>query len=188
MSDSDHAKTAAAAPRGLPSGIRAIDTMSAVAGYGAAIALVLLAASVFVDVVGRTLFNTPLTGTLEMTTFWWMPALTVLAFAYTEQRQEHIKVTILLDTLPPRMRQIVEGSFGLLATALVLALAWYTLMEAIRSGRIQETTPGTPPVAIWPFRFVAAVGLAMLALQFAATTWRHFAGLPARADPDANAA
>ena len=160
----------------LPVVLRVIDRLSAIFAYGAAAAAILLAASVFVDVTGRAFFNKPFTGTLEMTAYWWMPMLTLLAYGYTEQKQEHIKVTILLDTLPPRMRELVEGSFGILATGLLFALTWYTWVDAERSARIGETTAGTPPVAIWPFKFVAVAGLGLLALQFAATTFRHFTG------------
>jgi TRAP-type C4-dicarboxylate transport system permease small subunit len=161
----------------LPVGIRLIDRMSIVFTYGATIGLVLLALTIFVDVIGRTFFNTPLPGTLETTAYWWMPVLTLLAFADTERRQEHIKVTILLDALPPRLRQYVEGSFGILASGLLVALAYYTLVDALESTRYREVTASSPPVAIWPFKYVAVAGIGMIALQVAATTYRHFAGL-----------
>lgn len=157
--------------------LRVIDKMSAVFAYGAAAAVILLALSVFIDVVGRTLFHHPLIGTLEMTAYWWMPMLTLLAFGYTEQKQEHIKVTILLDNLPLRMRQIVEGVFGLVATGLVAALTYYAAVDALESAQVGQTTASSPPIAIWPFKFVAVVGLAMLSLQALATAIRYFAGL-----------
>ena len=138
--------------------------------------------------VGRSLFHTPFTGTLEMTAYWWMPMLTLLAFAFTEQQQEHIKVTILLDVLPPRMRQIVEGCFGIIATLLLIALTYYTLREALSSAALQKTTPSKPPVAIWPFMFVAVAGVGMLALQTAANAYRYFAGyLPEKNELDSEA-
>src|SRR5690606_9844205 len=146
--------------------------LSKLFAIGAALALVLLAINVCIDVVGRTLFHAPLMGTLEMTAYWWMPTLTLLAFAFTEYQQEHIKVTILLDALPLRMRQIVEGCFGVLATALLIALTYFALREALHSAQLQRTTPSAPPVPIWPFTFVAVAGLGMLALQSAATTYR----------------
>lgn len=153
-----------------------IDRLSNLAAIGAAVALVLLVVNVAIDVIGRTLFHSPLPGTLEMTSYWWMPGLVLLAFAYTERKQEHIKVTILLDALPPRLRQIVEGTFGLLATALLVALAYFTLTDALRSGSMGQTTPSSPPVAIWPFKFVAFVGISLLCLQVGATAVRYFLG------------
>lgn len=176
MSDTDTSGETSSSSRGTGIVLRAIDWLGAFSAYGAAVAVILLALNVFVDVIGRKFFNTPFVGTLEMTAYWWMPMLTLLAFAFTEQRQEHIKVTILLDALPPRMRRIVEGSFGLIATGLLVALTYYTLLGALRSAAIQQTTASTPPVAIWPFKFVAVTGLVVLTLQAAATSYRYFAG------------
>jgi len=163
-------------PQPEPPLLRAIDRLALGLALLAAGALVLLAANVFLDVLGRAFLKQPLPGTLEMTAQWWMPMLTLLAFAYTEKRQEHIKVTILLDTLPPRLRQWVEGCFGLVATLLLIALAVHAWHEAMDSFGYGETTSSRPPVAIWPFKFVAVIGVGALALQSAATAWRHFTG------------
>ncbi|MBO6716723.1 MAG: TRAP transporter small permease [Rhizobiaceae bacterium] len=172
----------------LDAALRMIDRLGNLFAFGAAAALALLALHVFFDVLGRAFFNRPLSGTLEMTAYWWMPMLTLLAYAYTEQKQEHIKVTILLDALPMRMRQLVEGSFGILAVALLVALTWFTLIDALESAEIGQTTASSPPVHIWPFKFVAVAGVALLALQVAATTIRYFAGvLPQRAEFDTDA-
>jgi TRAP-type C4-dicarboxylate transport system permease small subunit len=177
MPRADNRVESAKAGRRLDAALRIIDRLGDVFAYGAAAALVLLAVNIFVDVLGRAFFNTPLTGTLEMTAYWWMPMLTLLAFAFTERKQEHIKVTILLDALPLRMRQIVEGSFGILATVLLIALTYFTLVDALESAEIGQTTASAPPVHIWPFKFVAVAGVALLSLQVAATTIRYFAGL-----------
>lgn len=159
--------------------------MSSVLAVAAAAALVLLVLNVTVDVIGRTVFHAPYASTLEMTSYWWMPGLTLLAFAFTELRQEHIKVTILLDALPLRMRQVVEGTFGILTFLLLIALTYFTLVEALNSAAIGETTPSSPPVAIWPFKFAAVAGVAMLCLQVAASTLRHFLGeLPKKNELD----
>jgi len=163
-------------PRTDPTWLRAVDRLALGLAFLAAGALILLAANVFFDVIGRAFFKSPLPGTLEMTAQWWMPLLTLLAFAYTEKRQEHIKVTILLDTLPVRMRQWVEGCFGLIATGLLVGLAWHAWHEAMDSFGYMETTSSLPPIAIWPFKFVAVIGVAALALQSAATSFRYFSG------------
>lgn len=171
------------APRMSPAGpvplpLRIVDRMSDACAVVAAAGVVLLATNIALDVLGRMLLNAPVPGTIERTTYWWMPTLALLAFAFTEKRQEHIKVTILLDALPPRMRQIVEGVFGLLATALLFALVYHAWHDAVRSHGFREVTASSPPVSVWPFRFVAVAGIAMIALQSAATTVRQFAGLP----------
>ncbi|MGR3363274.1 MAG: TRAP transporter small permease [Maritimibacter harenae] len=173
------------APRPDPVFLRIVDAVALALALVAGAALILLALNVLVDVIGRAAFNKPFTGTLEYTENWWMPTLTLLAFAYTERKQEHIKVTILLDTLPLRMRRAVEGVFGAIATVLLLALAWHGLSEALEAAEYGQTTASSPPVAIWPFKFAAPVGVLALALQMAATSYRYLAGhLPHAADDD----
>ena len=86
-------------------------------------------------------------------------------------------MTILLDALPPRFRQSVEGSFGVLAVVLLAMLTRHAWVEAFDSAKVGQTTASSPPVAIWPFKYVAAVGVSLLTLQLAATTLRHFLGL-----------
>lgn len=167
----DRASVALALP------IRLIDGLSNVGAVLGAAGVVLVVTNIVIDVIGRLVFHAPFPGTIEYTTYWWMPTLALLSFAFTEKMQEHIKVTILLDALPLRFRQIVEGVFGLLATALIAALAYYAWHDAMRGYNFQETTASSPPVAVWPFRFVAVLGMALLALQSAATTFRYFAGL-----------
>lgn len=163
--------------------LRLIDRLGMGAVYIGSAAIGLLALNVIVDVIGRALFNTPLMGTIEYTTYWWMPALTVLSFAYTERMQEHIKVTLLLDNLPLRLRQIIEGIVGVLAALIVVALARYTLTDALHAAEIGETAQSTPPVAIWPGKLVVFAGLVVLALQIGASSYRYFAGLlPRRSD------
>jgi TRAP-type mannitol/chloroaromatic compound transport system permease small subunit len=174
--------------RPAPLVVRAIDGLSNLAAYVAAVAVVLLVVEIVVDVVGRMVFNAPFPGTIEHTTYWWMPALALLAFGYTELRQEHIKVTMLLDALPLRMRQIIDGAFCLITTLILVALAYYTWHDAVRSYNFDETTASSPPVLVWPFRFVAVAAMIVFALQSAVTTWRYFAGqLPKQHEYDTEA-
>lgn len=187
MSDTSGTSRHPAAPP-APLSVRIIDRLSDAVALLGSVGVVLLVLNIVVDVVGRLVFNAPFPGTIEYTTYWWMPTLALLAFAFTEKRQEHIKVTILLDALPLRMRQIVEGAFGLIATLLIAALAYYSWEDAIKGYNFQEVTASSPPVAVWPFRFVAVVAMAMLALQSAATTYRYFAGhLPKPVEYDTEA-
>lgn len=160
----------------LPLWVRATDRLSDGLAILGALALILLAGNVFLDVVGRTIFRHPFGGTLEYTAYWWMPTLTLLAFGYTEKQQEHIKVTILLDVLPMGLRRGIEMAFGLLTLGMTAALCYYATLEALQSMALGRTTPSTPPVPIWPFKFMATLGLAVLTLQLLASCWRWASG------------
>ena len=167
--------------RRLPLMIRLVDRLSDVAGVGAAVILGLLTLNVIVDVLGRTFFGRPFAGTLELTTYWWMPGLVLLSFPFAERVQEHIKVTMVLEALPLPARRVIEGTIAALVAALLAVLAYFTLQDALASAAMGQTTNSRPPVAVWPFKFVAVAGVALLALQSAATSYRFFSGrLPRR--------
>ena len=58
-------------------------------------------------------------------------------------------------------------------------------IAALEAAEYGQTTASSPPVAIWPFKFAAPVGVLALALQMAATSYRYLAGhLPHAADDD----
>jgi TRAP-type C4-dicarboxylate transport system permease small subunit len=154
---------------------RLIDRLSAAMLVLAGLAMGLMVATVAIDVLGRSLLSRPLPGALEVTTYWWMPMLTLLALGQAEKMGEHIRVTLLLDRLPDRLCAGVEAAVCLLAAGLVLLVAWYTWDEALRGAAIGRTTASRPPVPIWPFVFVAVAGLGVLALQLLASALRHAA-------------
>lgn len=161
----------------LPGWVRWVDRLSGALMVVSTIALALMALNIIIDVAGRAVWNTPVTGTLELTATWWMPALVLLAFGFTERKQEHIKVTLLVEALPHRMRQIVEGSLSLVSILLLALLTFHTFSNAIYSWGISLSTSGTLILPIWPMKFVAALGLTILLLQFLASAYRYFAGL-----------
>jgi TRAP-type C4-dicarboxylate transport system permease small subunit len=159
-----------------PRPLRAIDRLSSIAAAGAGVALVALAVNVALDVAARTIGGRPLGLTLELTTYWWMPVLVTLAYAVTEHRREHITVTMLLDRLSPTTRRYVEGAFSAIGTVIVVLLTWHTSVDAIEAAEVRVAANSDPPLEYWPAKIIAAVGLALLALQMAATTVRHFWG------------
>lgn len=156
--------------------LRAVDRISSVAAIGAGIALVALLVNVAIDVAARTIGGRPLGLTLELTTFWWMPVLVTLSYAMTEREREHITVTMLLDRLPQRMRRYVEGAFSAIGAVLVIILTWYTAADAIAAAEVRLSANSDPPLEYWPAKILAAAGLALLAVQMATTTFRHFSG------------
>lgn len=157
------ARAAVAAPDPLV--LRVVDRVSQVAAVGAAVALWALLVNVVVDVLARAFLGRPLGLTLELTTYWWMPVLVALSYAVTEQRGDHITVTLLLDRLSPRLRRVVESTFSALGAALVLLLAWYTLRSALEAAEVQLRANSNPPLEYWQVKFVAFLGLLLLGIQ-----------------------
>lgn len=142
-----------------------------------AVALLVLMVTVFIDVLGRNLFNTPLpwgTELLEM-------VLALMIFAiYPLLALGFGHITVDLIQLPARL-QTVQRVFGSLIGAGVFALiAWCMVRQAMRAASYGEATPLLAVPLSWVLGgigFMAAIS-ALAFLVAAVRTLRH-PGAPA---------
>jgi C4-dicarboxylate transporter, DctQ subunit len=121
------------------------------------------------EVLARYVFNSPTTWTHEVTT-----ALCAIGFAlggaYSMARNEHIRITIVSDKLPPMLKR-GTAIFGLLCGVIYLSgLSYAAIVEAadalwrFEEGRwAPEPTPGPPN---WPLPSIVRSGLALGAVLF----------------------
>jgi TRAP-type C4-dicarboxylate transport system permease small subunit len=116
------------------------------------------------DVTGRYLFIKPIPGTMEIGEI-------VLAFvifpgwAAVLANNQHIRVLIVVDHLPPRWRVWLELLALVVGFAVMLPIAWYSLSFALDSYATKETgfTYGIPR---YPGKFALFIGSALFAVQF----------------------
>ena len=134
-------------------------------GIASAISLLALVAMTFVtvaDVVGRYLFNRPLSGALELSELL-MVFLVFGAFAVTERRGGHVDIDVVVNWLPPRGRALSESFAALLSLSFWGAITWRTALHAQNVRAAGETTPNLGlPIA--PFVWMAALGTALFTL------------------------
>ena len=127
--------------------------------------LVIMALQIAVDVIGRYLFNTPLAGTIDLVSNWWMPIIALLAFANTETTGQHINVTIMSDRLRGIPRRVLNVLAALSTAAISLWLAGLCADDAVVSTQRGETAAGTGWLQIWPIKWVLVIGFVLLALS-----------------------
>lgn len=135
-------------------------------GFVAGALLFAIMLLVVANVVMRYGFNSPVTGTLELTEAS-LPLIIFLSLALTQLRGGHIKVVLLTQHLPvglARAAQVV----AMLAGAVLFAWAAYAgWLMAMKSFAIGELERGAIRFPIWPVKFAIFFGLALLAVQFA---------------------
>lgn len=148
-----------------PGWYRVIDGMNRAFAIIGGLACFLLAMNVVADVLGRFLFNAPITATLDITTYAWMPTLIGLGFGYALLRNEHIRVTLITGSTSAGLQRVVEMISMAAVAMLALALAYYGAEMAVMAMAYQESADTTQWLAIWPFRWVLIVGLVGLAAQ-----------------------
>jgi TRAP-type C4-dicarboxylate transport system permease small subunit len=162
------------ADEALPRWVRVVQRISTAVALPAAVVTFLLMLHVIGDVVGRSLFNSPLPGTLEISQYWWMMLIVFGGLALAQVNDEHLRATVIIEKLPLNWQRWVDaGSCALLCLiALVIGLAGY--VAGLESFRIGEATSSTPPIVIWPFMFAVPFGFGALALQCVASIYLAF--------------
>jgi len=163
-----------------------LDRFYNLALYVAAACLVLIAALVGAQVVGRIvdnllkLFGYPpygfLVASLAEIAGYLLTAASFLALAATLKRGAHIRVTILLGSVPERARYFFE-IWALAAGAVFIAyVCFHLVVLAADSFRFNEVSYGIVPVPLWIPQAVMAVGagalLVALVDEFAITRRR----------------
>lgn len=131
--------------------------------------VLVLAGIIFVDVVGRALFNQPLLGTAEIVKNS-VVAITFLQIPLAILIGAMLRTTIILDAVGPRVRKMIELAACLLGVAFFVALAvgsYEPLLEAWRIGEYEGE--GAMRVATYPVR---AIVLVMAVFSAGAFLWQ----------------
>ena len=137
-----------------------LDRIYAISGALAAVAVFLIAAFTFAQIVGR-LFNVIIPSAGDFATFA-LSASSFLGLAYVLRRGEHIRVQLVLDRLGKTSRRRVEFFSLILAYLFVGYLAFYAVRLLYQTFIFGEYTLGLVPVPKWiPMTFMA-VGIVVL--------------------------
>ena len=139
----------------------------------ACIILVLTFATV-ADVLGRFLFNRPLSGVIEATELG-LVLIVYLAFGYTEQFEEHIVIEAAYDLMPSAMKRLCRLLAGTISVITVVIMAWQLYIYAGRmlAGGYYTAVLGIP---LYPIVLVASFGSLCYALAIVATMVKSFRG------------
>lgn len=97
---------------------------------------------------------------------WCMAAMAFLALAHTFRSGEMIRVGLLIERLPERMRHRAEIVTLAIGSAVVVFFAWYGVGLTYDSWRFHETAQGVIPVPLWIPQIGYAAGLLILAVAF----------------------
>lgn len=140
-------------------------------GVIAALSVATMMASMTVDVLTRALLNVAIQGIYELV----QTLVVVIAFmglAYTERARATVRVTIVTDRMPPRLRSTLVGIGSLVAALTAAWLAYAFWGNALDSFNRGESSQGIIRFVLWPARFAAALGMTMVAVELVLTAVR----------------
>jgi TRAP-type C4-dicarboxylate transport system permease small subunit len=106
-----------------------------------------------------------------------------LALPTTFQRGEHIRVTLLLEKVPPHWRQALQVWSLLAASVLAGYLAWFSLRLVWISYTTHDISPAMDATPLWLPQLAMALGAFGLAVACLDALVSHRLGLPFFATP-----
>jgi TRAP-type C4-dicarboxylate transport system permease small subunit len=128
------------------------------------VAIVALMVHVVVDVSGRYFFDHPFSGTLEISTYYYMVMVTALPFAYVTRTQRQITVEMFTSWLPKRWIRLFDIFGGLVTLIYVVVIAWKTGQEAGTMTVIGEVhDAGASQIVTWPSRWMPPIAFGVMA-------------------------
>ncbi|MFC5337569.1 TRAP transporter small permease subunit [Leucobacter denitrificans] len=143
---------------------RSIHVISRTFGIIAVLVIVFMMVATVADVARRYFTGAPIPGVTEAGEVLMVMAV-FLGIAFTEYRGAHVRVTLVLEKLPPRVAAIIN-SLAMLVVLLLLAwMVWVTTGRALESIEVDEVRFGLVKIPVWPGRIAIAVGLAAYFLE-----------------------
>jgi TRAP-type C4-dicarboxylate transport system permease small subunit len=163
-------------PAGLPrSGFGQLTVTLSIVGT---LLIVVMCVLVNADILGRGLFNHPVSGVTE---FLGLSIVSVvfLQMANTAREDRHISNDLIMSAVSkrrPRAAMFFYGLFQLIAAILFLLVVWFVVpifLENYR-GNYYKGTAGYIEIPVWPFVGTVVLGAAAAAVQHLLLAVREF--------------
>lgn len=116
-----------------------------------------------IDIISRYI-SRPIQGMAELSVFVMMVVI-YLGLARCEEHKEHVSLEIIINALPPSMRNVMRLFIYVLALVTVGLLLYAVFQNAMASFRSNEAIAGTVELRIWPVKFVIVIGLVFFLIQ-----------------------
>lgn len=117
-----------------------VDTITMIMMRVSSAILILLVILTFVNVVGRKLFNSPISGTIELIEFGMLTCI-ALAISRTGFEGRHLRITLLHEMMPKKAAAVLTSICQIIAGLLFLLLSGGYIKElpkAVSSGRVTD--------------------------------------------------
>lgn len=142
-----------------------------VAALGA-VAVLALMTTVLANAVRRLAFGSPIQGSIDYVSAWWMPAILAFGLGLAAVRSEHIQV----DVLEGLWGRVEKRLSVWVSSVITLGLLGLLILAGLEEAHLQHGLGETAPAAsipVWPSRYLLVAGLGYYCLVVAVLLWRH---------------
>ena len=130
-----------------------------------ALTLTAMMGLVTADVLGRYLFNAPLTFQFELTTEYLMVIVATLALPWSVSQGAFIRVNVIRYVLRPSALHYLDVINGLIASAAFFAMAWFSGAHTLDKWHGGDAIFGVIDWPVWLSLIWVPLGSFMLALR-----------------------
>lgn len=125
----------------------------------AAFFLAAIGLSVVAQVVGRQLGYT-----VDATGFasFCLAASTFLGLGYSMRHGAHVRVTLVIDSLPPKLKRLFEAWVCLCSLIILSWLTWKAVIFTWQGYVFKEVSPGLIAIPLWLPQSGMVIGLAVI--------------------------
>ncbi len=117
-----------------------------------------------IDVVGRYVFNAPILGAFEITSF--LVSILVFSFlGYAQSQKSHVTVDLLVNIFPQKVQSVVKLFNYIIGFFIMILISWKGFEKAVESMEAGDS-PMNLAVPIHPFVFFLAFGCGIMCIEF----------------------
>lgn len=131
-----------------------------VGGFG----IVLMMLNITLDVVLKLIWNAPIQGTVEISSYYYMVAIVMLPMAMVEYDDEQISVDLLFNYFPDWLKRTALLITFIATAGMLSIMTWRTGQDAIRAFSVGEVVMGSREVIVWPARCMLPLGFGLAAV------------------------
>ena len=138
------------------------------------VSMVLAFASIMLAVAARE-FGWDIQG-LDAYAGYSIAATLFLALPATLKHGDHIRVTLAMQRLPPKLQNVLEYWCLLAASALTVYLAWFACRLVWVSYTTHDVSPSADASALWIPQLAMELGCIGFAVAFMHALWSRYTG------------
>lgn len=142
----------------------AIGRLSAFMGSLGSLSIIVITIAMLGEVVGRYFFGHSFLGVIELVEML-MAFVFFALLSYTQFVKGHLRLSIFIDRLPPRILLPLEALVLLLVLAFFCLMAWQAWSEAIYATVRNQIRFGAVEYPVWPGMLAGAAAVSIMGMQ-----------------------
>jgi len=155
-----------------------LNNLYQLSGYLSGFSILLITLLIVAQVIGRLLGV--IVPSAEDFAGYSLASATFFGLAYTFHEGAHIRVSLAITHLPPKIRLFQEGAILLFASVLTTYMAFYMIHHSWESYVFEAVSYGYIPIPLWIPQVPVALGSVMFAIAIIDDLWCLLSGKKAQ--------